>query len=130
MGFFIFSDDYSLVIERSNGLWHTKCFERPTPPTSEKLVNICNKLGYTNATARSTDGRVIVLTARSSQNRYRQAPTKTKVVNPFSTLRINEKFEIKSFKPSRPLNILTKWNDLDTDNCFQLEINCMKNRRK
>lgn len=121
-----FSDDYSLVIERSNGVWHTSCHEKSTAPTPEELVIICEKMGYKNVTTRSAEGRVIDSTAREVQNRYRQAPTKAKVINPFSALRVNDNFEIGSFKPSRPLNKIAKWDDVDKDNCFLLEINCIK----
>lgn len=108
-------------------MWHTKCYEKSTAPTPEELVTICNRLGYTNVTIRSTEGRVIESTARGAQNRYRQVPTKAKIINPFSKLKINDKFEITSFKPSRTLNKISKWDDLDKDSCFQLEINCRKN---
>lgn len=118
------------MIERSSGTWHTKCYDKLTAPPPEELVTICNTLGYKNATVQTVDGRAIDPTARQTQNRYRHVPTKAKVVNRFSTLRVNDNFEIASFKPSRPLNKIMRWDDSDKDKCFQLEINCVKNSKK
>lgn len=118
-----FSDDYSLVIERSNGLWHTKCFNRSTPLQPEELLRICGKLGYRNVTARSADARIHDPTARNAAQ-YRQAPTKEKILNSYSPFRLNEAFVINAFKPSRPFNRVTKWDAIDGDNCVQYEINC------
>lgn len=118
-----FSDDYSLVIERSNGLWHTKCFNRSTSLEPDELLHICAKLGYKNVTAKSADARIHDPTARNAAQ-YRQAPTKAQIVNPYSPLRVNDAFVINAFKPSRPFNRITKWDAIDEDNCVQYEINC------
>lgn len=111
-------------MQRSSGVWHTKCIEKPNVPSFNEILAICEKLGYKNVT--KADARVI--DSNQSSARYSQSPTKTVILNPFSVLSVNAQFSVNSFKPSRePFAKVAQWNGADDDSCYKLEINCNQN---
>lgn len=128
-------------MQRSYGLWHTKCFPRKSPPTQVELENICEQIGFTNST--QVKGRLIGLTHESNKQSVQEIfpanstlsdpetvefannfnATKYIIYNKYSPIQINKKFAVH-MKPSRPLAKLVNWNKTDKETCFKLEIQC------
>lgn len=117
-----FFSGYYRVIERSVGEWQTKCLKKPGKPTQNDIVDICQRLGYMNA----TDIHYRLLdpeTEPELSSKYRDA-VKIVTTNLFSNVKLNDKFQLQSIQPSRNTTQIQPWNANDNANCYQLEINC------
>lgn len=127
-----FSDGSYRIIERSNGVWQTKCFPKMNNPTKANLLNICRELGFANVTSVShqlLDPEVHFRSAEN-QNKYRNNGIKVLSKNLFSMLHMNQNFNISSVTSNREAVKLREWNHLDDKECHQLEIKCHSNPSK
>lgn len=112
---------YYRIMERSAGEWQTKCIKKSDKPTQQFLQSICEELGFPNTTNVSyhlLDPQQIVLNSE-----YRDPVKIVSNVLP-SHVKLNDKFQLKSFQLSRKPTKVMPWNDIDKANCNQLEINC------
>lgn len=128
--YFNSSDGYGEVLEKSFGIWHTKCFPKTTAPTRDELEMLCKKLGVTDVT--KADARVKNPKPRTpTKSKSDEIPIEftmfnaTKVVpySKFSPVKVNEGFEIH-LKPNKPLAKLVLWDKSDHENCHQMELKC------
>lgn len=132
-------------MERSYGIWHTKCFPRSSPPSQEELEDLCKKLGF-NETTKAV-GRVI-----DSQNHHKRNDSETQVppvklsgdeipvefktfnatkvipFSKFSAVKINDGFTVH-LRPSKPLAKLVSWDVSDHLNCHRMELKCIEDKK-
>jgi hypothetical protein len=111
-----FSNGFGEVIQRSFGIWHTKCFPKETPPNLEELEDLCKKLGFkasTKAIGRITNLKIDNNEVDSKMHRNSTAEetpvefqmfNATKVVThtKFAAVKINDAFTIH-LRSSKPL---------------------------
>lgn len=123
MFFNISSDGYGEVIQQTYGIWHTKCFPRPTPPTDAEVQNICQQIGYYDATR--ARGRIIDENDEKFRSKSSQLEVATKAVvtNQIAPLKLNENLTIY-LKSSKPNAELANWDAADKLKCYRLEISC------
>lgn len=117
---FDFISGYYRVVERSAGEWQTKCVEKSRELTQQELREICMQMGYQNTTEIN---HRLMDSDQDAESNY-QKPIKVINKNLFSTLELNEHFNLTSIQPSRKIAKHMHWNDIDKANCYQLEINC------
>lgn len=126
-------------MQRSYGIWHTKCFPRSSPPSQEELEDLCKKLGFKELA--SAHGRVVEtnqhVVANSSvpsmTSNVDEVPVKfeslnaTKVIafSKFSAVKINDGFTVH-LRPSKPLAKLVSWDVSDHLNCHRMELKCIE----
>lgn len=125
------------VMERSFGIWHTKCFPKAAPPTQEELEDLCMKLGFHNTTnaigkiSNSTFVTKLDPKLSSDNATFEGTPIKfqmfnaTKVVpyTKFSAVKLNDGFTVH-LRPSKPLAKLVFWDKEDHENCHRMELKC------
>lgn len=105
------------------GEWQTKCVKKPNQPTENELKEICTHLGFPNVT--HVQHRLLDPEVESEmESEYRSNPIKVVSTDMFSTLELNEKFNLTSIQPSRKVKKIQQWNATDNANCYQLEIKC------
>lgn len=118
-------------MERSFGIWHTKCFPKATPPTQEEIEDLCKKLGIDSPI--NAVGRV--MNSKPNKNSTSvdvpiefQMFNATKVVtySKFSAVQLNDGFTVH-LRPSKPIAKLVSWDKSDHDNCHRMELKCVDN---
>lgn len=126
-------------MQRSYGLWHTKCFPKTSPPSQEVLEDICKQLGFKSVikvhgrvlNEDSTDASKMVQYLTDHNNTpdtiaidfYRHNATKAVLYNKFSPVKLNKVFTVH-MKSSKPLAKLVAWNKTDKIECHRLELHC------
>lgn len=124
-------------MQRTYGIWHTKCFPKSDPPNQVELEELCKQLGFKNIT--KAEGRIAkdkdtdeVKTFDNGRNAtsekypvefHKMNATKIVLYSKFSPVKINEFFTVH-MKASRPLAKLVYWDKTDHDNCHRLELQC------
>lgn len=122
-------------MQRSFGIWHTKCFPKSSPPTLEELEDLCKKLGFKTST--KAIGRITNLKMDSKLSASAtsdgipvefQMNNATKIVTytKFAPVKINEGFTIH-LRPSKPLAKLVSWDESDQEKCHRMELKCVEN---
>ena len=123
-------------MQRSFGIWHTKCFpktsDKNTAPTISELEDLCVKLGFkanSKAISRIMNPE-IQQNAKASQSlvEFKSSLNATKVIalSKFSPVKVNDDFTIH-IRPSRPFAKLMSWDVSDHENCFRMELKCIEN---
>src|SRR5690349_11023006 len=108
-------------MERSFGIWHTKCFPKDSPPTQEELELLCKKLGFKDT--KTAIGRIFNETKpENSAGRTNDDSipvefqmfnaTKVVTVSKFSAVKLNDGFSVH-LRPSKPLAKLVSWDISD-----------------
>lgn len=130
---FIFSDGFGEVVERSLGLWHTKCFPKSSAPNQEDVEMLCRELGFNNVENLQAivKGDIIDAKRNGKFSNIKFIPVEfhssnaTKVVlySKFSPTIINEAFTIH-MKTNKPLGKIVAWEKDDHENCLRMEIKC------
>lgn len=121
---FIASNGYGEVMERSFGIWHTKCFPKDSPPTQDELEVLCRKLGFKET--KTAHGRV-----SGSQNGtipvefHQFNATKVVPFNKFSPVSLNDGFAVH-LRPSKPMAKLVSWDISDHEKCHRMELKCIE----
>lgn len=113
-----------MVIEQSYGIWHTKCFDKRSPINGTEIKDICASLGYRNtqnATWHTLDDQ---LYRNSKRARYNQPPSKVVVGHKYAPIKLNDNFTLKYIRSSRSYGKLEPWEQVDDENCNQVEVNC------
>lgn len=126
-------------MQRSFGVWHTKCFPKISPPTQAELESLCEQIGFANAT--DVKGRLIDMSTNNTESHSAQLianntlsdpitvefsnfnATKFVLYHKYSPVKLNDKFTTH-LKPSQPLVKLLHWDKSDKEKCFKLEIQC------
>jgi hypothetical protein len=122
-------------MQRSFGIWHTKCFpkisDKNTAPTISELEALCVKLGFkANSKAISR-----IMNPEIKQNPkasetlvefHSLNATKVVAVSKFSPVKVNDDFTVH-IRPSRPFAKLVSWDVSDHENCFRMELKCIEN---
>lgn len=133
-----YSNGFGEVMQRSFGIWHTKCFPKETPPTLEELEDLCKKLGFKNSakaigriTNLKIDSRLNELDSKNSSDGIPvefQMFNATKVVTytRFAAVKINDGFTVH-LRPSKPLAKLVSWDENDHEKCHRMELKCVEN---
>jgi hypothetical protein len=137
-----FSNGFGEVIQRSFGIWHTKCFSKETPPNLEELEDLCKKLGFkasTKAIGRITnpkiDSKINEVDSKMPRNMTAEGTpiefqmfnaTKVVTYTKFAAVKINDAFTIH-LRPSKPLAKLVSWDENDHENCHRMELKCIEN---
>lgn len=117
-------------MEKTFGIWHTKCFPKETPPTQEELEALCKKLGFkdtTKVSARVTGSQV----SEKSNPAIEEISVEFKSFNAtkvlpyskFSAVQINDGFTVH-LRPSQPLAKLVLWDKTDHENCHRMDLKC------
>lgn len=123
------SGGYGEVMQRSFGIWHTKCFPKSSPPTQDELEELCRKLGFkdtTKAVGRITDSNTPARNSAAADVPVEfKGLNATKVIaySKFSAVKINDGFTVH-LRPSKPLAKLVSWDKSDHDNCHRMEVKC------
>lgn len=127
-------------MERSFGIWHTKCFPKSTPPSQQELEDLCKKLGFKNIT--EAIGRIANLNLNINLNTTlssgkvtgtEEFPVKFETVNAtkvvaytkFSAVQLNDGFTVH-LRPNKPLAKLVSWDENDHEDCHQMELKCVE----
>ena len=108
-------------MQQTYGVWHTKCFPKPNPPTQSELEAICRRIGYTDVT--KVEQNLIPAAKNGTFEYFWQNATKSMTENKFAPIRLNEYFTVQ-MKVSQPIAKLVSWNKSDQQNCSRLEIRC------
>jgi hypothetical protein len=120
-------------MQRSFGIWHTKCFPKATPPNQEELEDLCKKLGFHDEL--NVVGRAINSNNQEVQKSLNaevklmpvefESLNATKVIAyaKFSPVKVNEGFTVH-LKPSKPLAKLVSWDAADHAKCHRMELKC------
>lgn len=129
-------------MERSFGIWHTKCFPKSTPPTQEELEDLCKQLGFKNTTnamtkIKNSKSNITLINFDSAIQAKKSTPDKvpikfqmfnsTKVIayTKFSPVKLNDGFTVH-LRSSKPLAKLVQWDKNDHENCHRMEIKCIE----
>lgn len=130
-----FRNNYGEVLERSFGIWHTKCFPKATQPTQEELEDLCKKLGFRKTS--NAMGKVINFNnstdSNSNNSDIKEIPVKfqmhnaTKVVayTKFSAVKLNKGFTAH-IRSGKPLAKLVTWDKSDHEECHRMELKCIE----
>ncbi|CRK92869.1 CLUMA_CG006281, isoform A [Clunio marinus] len=129
-------DSFGEVMERTYGIWHTKCFPKATPPSQQELEDLCKKLGFKNHP--DAMARVINENNTNFASSYNNSTvdnievtfknfTATKIIayTKFSPVQLNDKFTVH-LRPSKPLAKLVSWDSGDHQKCHRMEIKCIE----
>lgn len=110
-------------MQRSFGIWHTKCFPKSSPPTQEELEDLCKQLGHQDTS--NAKGRVKISNPNAAELVEFESFNATKVVpfSKFSAVKINDEFTVH-LRPSKPLAKLVSWDENDHEICHRMEIKC------
>jgi hypothetical protein len=128
------------IMQRTYGIWHTKCFPKSEPPNQVELEELCKQLGFKNvskAEGRIASDKITSTTSKldSTKSDLNSTPEKypiefhklnaTKIVlySKFSPVKLNDVFTVH-MKTSKPLAKLVHWDKTDHDNCHRLELQC------
>lgn len=111
------TNDYGEVMKQTFGLWHSKCYKKPTDPDKAEMLQLCETLGYKENT--KVDVRII----KEAEDFSRPQPMKPVLNSAYTELSLNKKFRIL-LKPSQPVAKLVHWDSTDKDHCNRLEIRC------
>lgn len=137
---YTYSGGYGEVMQRSFGIWHTKCFPKASPPRQDELEDLCKKLGFKDVT--KVVGRITNTTQRSDDKNTQsrnstvtEIPVEFKMFNAtkviayskFSAVKINDGFTVH-LRPSKPLAKLVSWEKSDHDNCHRMEVKCSSDK--
>jgi len=119
---FNFRKSFGEVMERSFGIWHTKCFPKHSPPFKQEVINLCKELGYHN----TTEPESRIAEARNATKVEFESANATKVIlyTKFFPVKINKEFSVH-LKPSKPVAKMISWEKTDNDKCSRLEIKCV-----
>lgn len=113
--------DYGELVQRSYGIWHTKCYSKAFAPSQTELLQLCQAIGIRTAIdGARIDVRIIDETlpdpARLSASLAVQD-------SGYHSVMLNNRTTFY-MRPSRPLVKLVPWQDYQRENCFRLEISC------
>lgn len=145
LNFCFLSHGYGEIMERSFGIWHTKCFPKSSPPTQEELELLCKRLGFKDTAI--AVGRIMTSEQQmktndsqahvpSSGSPLEDIPVEFKTLNAtkvipyskFSAVKINDGFTVH-LRPSKPLAKLVSWDVSDHLNCHRMELQCLEEKK-
>lgn len=129
-------------MQRSFGIWHTKCFPKKTLPTVEEMQDLCKKLGYKkirSANARITNSKSdqkkedLELDAARKNSTVEEISVKFNMLNAtkvipftkFSAVKVNDGFTVH-LRPSKPLAKIVPWDEKDHEDCHRMELECVE----
>lgn len=127
--------EFGEVMERSFGIWHTKCYPKKTLPSVEEMKDLCKKLGFDNVIYAQVRivGTKTELAGKDWQtnNATEIIPIPFKVLNAtkvipftkFSAVKLNDGFTVH-LRPSKPLAKLVTWDENDLEKCHRMELKC------
>ncbi|KAG5666387.1 hypothetical protein PVAND_014416 [Polypedilum vanderplanki] len=123
------SDGFYEVLQRTYGLWHTKCFPHSTPPDHVVVEELCNQLELNSPKSKPQARLKISEKSIDEINlipiEFHNAENATKVVlySKFSPTKISKDFTVH-IKTDKPLAKIVKWDENDAKNCYKMEIKC------
>lgn len=104
-------------MKQTFGLWHSKCYAKPTNPDKDEMLQLCETLGYKDNT--KVDVRIL----NEQEPADRPQPVKPVLNSAYTQLTLNPNFRIL-LKPSQPVAKLVHWDSADKEHCNRLEIRC------
>lgn len=117
-------------MQKSYGIWHTKCFPKATPPNQDELEYLCKQLGWGNIARAESRITNPAENERQSSNDNTQVEfhsinaTKVVIYSKFSAVKVNEGFTVH-LRPSKPLATLVEWDKTDHENCHRMDLKCV-----
>lgn len=103
------------IMQQTFGLWHSKCFNKTTPPQKDELLQLCQTLGYTEQTRVDIRG--------VKEGPADSPPVKPVLNSVYSPIELNQNLRFL-LKPSQPLAKLVQWDSKDNEICRRLEVRC------
>lgn len=92
--------------------------------TQSDLIDICEQMGFKDAENVRYHLLDPVDNSTHIMTKYGNAGVRIVSPNKYSTLNINDKFNLTSFQPSRTSVKIEAWNKFHNEHCYQLAINC------
>lgn len=112
------ANGFGEVMQQTFGLWHSKCYNKTTPPNREEMLQLCQTLGYKERTR--VDVRIL---KEDEEDPDRSKPMKPVINSVYSDISLNKNLRFL-LKPSQPVAKLVHWDSSDKSKCKRLEIRC------